>query len=127
MGPTANVPSAEGSAAEVEARRRGKAAPQINDPAAIAPHPQTNPRIGTGTTVTVPVPPPAAQLEPMPPSVTNEAGQTWVGGHYSWVGGQWRWIAGSWQRPPQAGATWIPGNYDSTTKRWTEGHWDTRR
>ena len=127
LGPTANVPNADSTAAELEARRRGKAASQINDPAAIAAHPQTNPRIGMGTTVVVPTPPPAPQMEATPPASTPQAGQAWVGGHYSWVGGQWQWTAGSWQRPPQPGAAWIPGSYDATTKRWTEGHWDTTR
>ena len=95
------------------------------DAASVAAHPQTNTQIGLGTTTVVPTPPPVSQIEATPAQTRNEAGQVWVGGHYSWVGGQWTWVDGNYQRPPNPDAVWVPGNYDAQNKRWTEGRWDT--
>ena len=125
IGPTANVAATRADGARSATPATAPAQPAVSNPGAIAPHPQTNPRIGTGDTVTVPAPPPMARAEATPAVPVNDAGEAWVPGHYSWVGGQWTWVDGNWQRPPQSGAAWVPGSYDQQSKRWTEGHWST--
>jgi hypothetical protein len=123
LGPRIETPAPVGGSASTTTRDTAPAA-GVNDPGAIAAHPQTNPRIGMGVPIFVPTPPPAAQPETSPPASTNDLGQVWVAGHFSWVGGQWTWVDGMWQRPPDLNAVWVPGHYDAQTKRWTEGHWE---